>query len=627
MAQSHSDISAADQGNETLGRAKTMADQLARDEPSDRFLDELLATQCRMAKAVAGAILRLAEADKIDILAAFPQPTGNSDLAWTHKAGKSLPKALQESKSVIVQEPAISQNEDTPRLYQILIPLQNQSAVRAAALYRVKARTPQRLLLSQARLESTSLLLNHHELRMSMQLQHETLDRLRGVLEVLDVVNQPKRFLGAAMALCNEMAARLACHRVSLGFLKGRSVQVRAMSHADAFTREMQVVQAIEAAMEECLDQDLEIIYPAGEAAVYASRAAARLAGQDGPASIVSLPLREDGEVKGVITLERSSERPFDRLAEIEIARLICDLCAPRLLDLHHSDRWLGAKVASDMRKYCGILLGSDHTWIKLAAGSIFVAVLLLATLKGDYRIKAPFTFEARHQLAVVAPFDTFANEILVEPGDRVDGGQTLLGTLETSELRLQLAALKAEQLGYRKKMAAAMRDRNTAESQIARAQSDKADAEISLIEKKIAQATLVAPITGWVVSEDLKQRTGAPVETGDILFEIASIDALRAELYVPETAIASVMPAQTGELASVGHPDQKVGFVVERINPIAEVIGHQNVFRVRARLIEHRDWMRPGMQGEGRISAGEKSYLWIVSHRLVNWLRMKLWV
>jgi hypothetical protein len=36
---------------------------------------------------------------------------------------------------------------------------------------------------------------------------------------------------------------------------------------------------------------------------------------------------------------------------------------------------------------------------------------------------------------------------------------------------------------------------------------------------------------------------------------------------------------------------------------------------------------MRPGMEGEARISAGEKSYIWIASHRLVNWLRMKLWV
>jgi hypothetical protein len=82
-----------------------------------------------------------------------------------------------------------------------------------------------------------------------------------------------------------------------------------------------------------------------------------------------------------------------------------------------------------------------------------------------------------------------------------------------------------------------------------------------------------------------------------------------------------------TGTLASVGRPDRKIRFAIERINPIAEVIDNQNVFRVRARIFEHLEWMRPGMEGEARISAGRRTYLWIVSHRLVDWLRMKLWI
>ncbi|WP_372683157.1 HlyD family efflux transporter periplasmic adaptor subunit, partial [Desulfosarcina sp.] len=142
-----------------------------------------------------------------------------------------------------------------------------------------------------------------------------------------------------------------------------------------------------------------------------------------------------------------------------------------------------------------------------------------------------------------------------------------------------------------------------------------------------IEQADLVAPIDGWVISKDRKQEIGAPVGAGEILFEVASIDSLRAELFVPETSIAGVADGQAGTMASVGHPDQKVRFVIERIHPIAEVVDHQNVFRVRARIIDQLEWMRPGMEGEARISAGKKTYLWMATHRLVNWLRMKLWI
>ncbi len=608
--------------------AKALSELFSYDGPPDRFLSELLSTQCHLAKCDAGVVLRLGEANRIEALAAYPTPNNNGNsLKWISKAEKPFRRVMKSGQTVIVKENSASEGSDKYQNYLVVIPIQNDGALRAAAAFRIKASSHYQLLLSHARLETTALLLDHHEMRLTTKMHHEAMNRLRRVLEVLDTVNKSKRFLSAAMALCNEISTRLGCSRVSLGLLDGRSVRVRAMSHTDSFGREMDVVQAIEATMEECLDQDVEVIHPKDDAAMYADRGSAKLSACHGPSSILSLPIREDGNVTAVMTLERSPEQPFNRLAEIETLRLIGDLCAPRLLELSRSDRWFGARMASRARQQVGVLLGHEHTWVKLGAVLVFLMAVFFTTAKGDYRIKTSFALQAKNQQVVVAPFDTFTKSVSVEPGDRVEGGKAILGTLETSELRLKLAALKAEQLGYQKQMAASMRDRKTAEAQIAQAQSDKVAAEIRLIEKKIEQATLVSPITGWVVSEDLKQQIGAPVETGKVLFEIAAIDSLRAELYVPESSIANVATGQEGELASVGHPDQKIRFVIERINPIAEVVNNQNVFRVRARILENLEWMRPGMEGEARISAGKKSYLWIASHRLVNWLRMKLWV
>ena len=169
---------------------------------------------------------------------------------------------------------------------------------------------------------------------------------------------------------------------------------------------------------------------------------------------------------------------------------------------------------------------------MKVGACAAFVLALFLTWVEGDYRIDASFVFEAPLQQVVVAPFDTFLKSVAVDPGDEVEAGKDILGLLDTSDLRLKLAAVKAEQLGYLKQMSAAMRDGKTAEAQIAQAQSEKSAAEMRLLERHIEQATLVAPITGRVVSEDLKRQIGAPVETGKILFEIARIEALRAELY-----------------------------------------------------------------------------------------------
>jgi len=624
MVETPTDAAADGTGRPGHFSMKRMAELLRLDVPPAHYLHELIAALCRHAQAGRAVVMRPGEQNRVEILAAYPPLGGaGAGVDWIAPAVDAARKVLTSGEAAMVPE-----NSENPRQDPIvLIPVPNGKSVRAVAAFQVQALSPQELARCRERLELTPFLLDHYELRLALGQRHGAIDRLRLVLDVLASVNRSERFQSVCMALCNEMATRLRCQRVSLGFLDGRYVRVQAISHTDTFRREMKLTQDIETAMEECLDQDVEVIYPAAPNASYASRATAQLAVQHGLAAVLSLPLRRNGEVFAVLTLERPLERPFGALPEVETIRLTGDLCAPRLFEMHARDRWFGARAASWARGKLGVLLGPEHTWMKVGACAALVLALFLTFAKGDYRIDASFIFEAPLQQAVVAPFNTFLKSVAVDPGDEVAAGKNILGVLDTSELRLKLAALKAEQLGYLKQMTAAMRDGKTAEAQIAQAQSEKSAAEIRLLEQHIDQATLMAPINGRVVSEDLKRQIGAPVETGKILFEIAHIEELRAELYVPEESITSVTAGQMGELASVSHPEQRIQFRVERINPIAEVVNSKNVFRVRASLLEQHAWMRPGMEGLAKIMAGEKHYLWIGFHRLINWLRMKLWL
>ena len=608
--------------------AGSMGQPAAPGEQPGAFLSQLLAAQCRNAKAESAVILRPGQAGRPEVLAAHPLPDNNgAALHWLSKAEKPFRKVMETGKTVVVRQGRPSEEESAPQHYLMVVPIGTPERVRAAAAFRIQTASRGQLALCQARLEPTALLLDCHELQLTASGHMAATNRLRKVLEMLDAVNTPARFMEAAMVLCNELATWLGCSRVSLGFLQGRCIHVKAMSHTDTFSRRMQVVQSLETVMEECLDQDLEVLHPAAENAMVASRCAAAHAERHGPAAVLSVPVRRAGKPMAVVTLERPPDKPFDHMEEIEAVRLICDLCAPRLIDQRLQDRWIGARLGADVRRLMGRLIGHEHTGLKLAAITAFIGGMLLVTMNGDYHIKTTFTLKAQHRQVVAAPFDTFSKTVRVEPGDKVEGGQTVLGSLDTVELRLELAALLAEQLRYRKEMTAALRDHKTADAHIAEAQSQEVGARIRLIQSRIDQAQLVAPIDGWVVSEDRKQKIGAPVETGEILYEIAGIDSLRAELYVPETAIADLSLGQEGMLAAVGHPDQKIGFIIERINPIAEVIDNRNVFRVRAWLLEQPEWMRPGMEGEAKVSAGRRTYFWLATHRLVDFVRMKLWL
>jgi multidrug resistance efflux pump len=253
--------------------------------------------------------------------------------------------------------------------------------------------------------------------------------------------------------------------------------------------------------------------------------------------------------------------------------------------------------------------------------------VLFLTFAKGDYRAEASFVIEPTTKQVVPTPFDGYLEQVFVKIGDRVEADATVLATLDTSELRLELASARAEEAAHLKRASIARRKSEAAGAQIAEAEAAKVRAQIDLLEYKIEQASIRSTISGVVVIGDLERQLGAPLKTGDILFEVTPLDSLRAELAVPEDQIPDVRLDQIGALATASFPGDKIPFTVERINPVADVAEGRNVFKVFGRLGETREWLRPGMAGTAKITIDKRSYGWIWTRRLVNWVRMKLWL
>ena len=93
-------------------------------------------------------------------------------------------------------------------------------------------------------------------------------------------------------------------------------------------------------------------------------------------------------------------------------------------------------------------------------------------------------------------------------------------------------------------------------------AQIDQVEAMLTLVSDKLARATLVAPFDGVVVSGDLHQLLGTPVELGKVLFQIAPLDAYREILQVDERDIAYLQVGQAGRADTVGNAERVHGFL-----------------------------------------------------------------
>lgn len=611
----------------------TVAELLARlesfrGEPAE-LLEQVLWVQCRVTRAVEGVALRQDSQNQARVVAAVTTAQGRrGEPAWLKTAAAMMDQVLADGRVASVSLPAtdgLYGEAGAQRL--VLVPLTAGDQKLGMTAMRVDATRGG----VQAAMELTLALPRLYALGQAEAASRAESRRLARCIELLAATNDHDRFMAAAMAVCNQVAASWQAQRVSLGLNRGQDVRLRAMSHTEKLVLKTRLAQAVEAAMEECADQDAELIHPVSPEATSVHRMTTALATEHGLASVCSLPLRRGGEVAGVLTVERGADRPWST-EEVEGLRLAADLCAARLLQLEAQDRWAGAKAAKALRRALAWMVGPRHTWAKAAAAAGTVAVVWLCVWQGVDRVEAEFTLEAVDRRPVPMPFDGFlyAVEPGIEPGSRVQAGQ-LLASLDTRALLDQLDVAASERGHYQVQAGLAMRDGKTAEQQMAEAQAAKAAAQVRLLTRQIEQSRIRSPITGVVTQGDLERRAGSPFAMGEVLFEVAPVEALRAELRVPEGRIAEVKVGLRGELASDAYPDQKVGFVVEHVHPVAQVVEGRNVFAVRVALdqdeVRKHDWPRPGVTGVGKVEAGRRSVAVIWTRDLVNWIRMKLWI
>ena len=94
------------------------------------------------------------------------------------------------------------------------------------------------------------------------------------------------------------------------------------------------------------------------------------------------------------------------------------------------------------------------------------------------------------------------------------------------------------------------------------------------------------------------------------------------------QTDIHEAAPGRRGVLAFVGRPDLKVALLIERIEPVSTMKDGRNYFLARARVVDSvQDWWRPGLGGTARIEAGDRTLLWVLSHRTVRFIQKALWL
>jgi RND family efflux transporter MFP subunit len=590
--------------------------RFAQAQSVEDYCGSWLAIQCQVIGGVAEGVVALQKPGSAALapVAWFPDvPADRARLAGVTE------RALREGQGVVLPAGAN---------FQLAYPVRVDGELRGVVGMDLEPRADAQLRAALRDLQWGSgwleVLLRRHA-----DPQEDARLRLKLALDLVAALLEHQGLTDGGAAFVTELAARLGCDRVALGVLKGGRVKLRAVSHSGQFDKRANVVRAVEQAMEEAIDQKETVVHPvvhpdAGQARPVVAMAHAELLRESEAGAAATLLLARGETIVGALTLERPAGFAFD-VPSLQLCEAVAAVAGPIVELKVVAERGVARHAAESSRGLWQKLVGPRHPGLKLTAAGTVALALLFGFATGEYRVSAESTVEGEVQRVIAAPINGFIMEASRRAGDTVRKSE-VIGRFDDRDLKLERVKLLGQNSQYGQQYREAMANHNRAQAAMVLAQMEQARAQLALVDEQLARTEMVAPFDGVIVSGDLSQKLGSPVERGQTLFEVAPLDGFRIALQVDERDFAHIAVGQRGALTVTSIPHERFPLVVTRITAVNVAKEGRNTFRVEARLEGDAGRLRPGMEGVGKINVDERRLVWIWTHGLTDWLRLTLW-
>ncbi len=590
---------------------------LAQCAGRESYCRSWLALVCSSMPGIAVALVVLEKADVGFVpVAVWPESVRDASALLT-----IAERALRERRSVIIASSVASTIVDGGA--QIAYPLERGGALAGVVALQLKASAGASAGETLRLLEWGVGWLDALLVREQGAEEAVRLARACAALDAVVVANEEQRLATSALAVANDLAVRLRCRAVMIGAARRQTgPRLVAMSGAAWFDRRSALVGKIEDAMGEAFEQQATLVHPEPQASRHICVAQAALARELGDPHVLSVPYVGHGHPVGVITYAR--DEPFDP-GTVTLCEALGALLGPVFEGKQRLERWIAGRLRDDLAEAWHRVLAPRRIAAKVGATLALALLGFVFFYETPYRVTANAVIEGSVLHAAAAPFDGYVASADARAGDVVRAG-ALLAALEERDVRLELARWRGEHEQALRRYREGLAKHDRVAARIAAAQVDQAGAQVALAEEKLRRTRIVAPFDGVVVSGDLSQLLGSPVERGKVLFEVAPLDAYRVILKVDERDIDRVQVGQRGMLALTGRAADRLDFHIVNVTPISSPGEGANRFRVEARLDEASARLRPGMEGVGKITTASQSLAWIGTHRVHDWLVLALW-
>ena len=432
---------------------------------------------------------------------------------------------------------------------------------------------------------------------------------LAALLELVGRIEQAPTATHACHVIVNELRDFLGCHRIALGLSSATRVGCRltTLSGMARFDQYSDVARQYQSACDESAIRETLAVWPAlNPMAEHTSIALRQLAENQNVEATIGLPLVSQDHLIGVLIFAGSKTSLLDSQT-INLLQTSSTVLGGAL---RQSLRLEGNWLVRSWRK----LMATRWT-TRIVATTIIAAAATLLCMPWPYQMKVGCTLEPTTRRIVSAPYNGLLEVSLTEPGSVVQRGQ-ILARMDAREIRWELSTVTAERSQALKEFDTELARENIAKAQLARMESERLQKKLDMLQYREQNHELASPIEGMVLNGSLEKLTGAPVTTGQPLFEIAELNPLRLELAVPAEDYFHLKSGQAVTVVFDGFDGETFTGTVERVRPRSEVREGKNVFVAEMEVANPEFKLRPGIQGYAKITGEQHSVAWNMFHK-----------
>lgn len=353
-----------------------------------------------------------------------------------------------------------------------------------------------------------------------------------------------------------------------------------------------------------------------------------------GASEALAIPLAgRDQKSVGLLLLESNQEGRFDEPTR-RLAALVARSVGPALATAKEVAR---LPFLSTIRRLERIRAGwraDPRRWVAIRVGVPLGVLAIVALFPWPFSVGGECTVQPAVRGVAVCEVAGRVTEILVGEGERVRAGQPL-ARIDDTALQQMLLAARQEQAKFEAEANRLQVLGDEGGRRLALLQAALAERQARMVEEQLAKTTIVSPLDGVVLTQDLRSRFGERLAVGERFCTVASLERWEVYVQVRESDVALVddrlragriVPLEFVLRSLSGRKFTAEVRDREAISLISYQVPRANVYLVRAELPLLSDWatqLKAGYTGRAELRLGWRPAGYVMTRRFWNYLRV----